>query len=59
FFSDRPDRRITHVAISCGGPRLVHLALGRGGYRVEDLTDTADAYVKALLDRFLFARRAL
>ncbi len=59
FFSDRPDRRITHVAISLGGPRLVHLALGRGGYRVEDLTDTADAYVKALLGRFLFARRVL
>jgi hypothetical protein len=57
FFSDRPDRRITHVAISLGGPRLIHLALGRGGYRVEELTDTGDAYVKALLGRFLFARR--
>jgi cell wall-associated NlpC family hydrolase len=59
FFSDRPDCRITHVAMSLGGPRLVHLALGRGGYRVEDLTDTGDAYVKALLGRFLFARRML
>lgn len=59
FFSDRPDRRITHVAISLGGPRLVHLALGRGGYRVEDLTDGADAYVKALLGRYLFARRVV
>ena len=59
FFSDRPDRRITHVAISLGGPRLVHLALGRGGYRVEDLTDDGDAYVKALLGRYLFARRVL
>jgi cell wall-associated NlpC family hydrolase len=59
FFSDRPDRRITHVAISLGGPRLVHLALGRGGYRVEDLTDTADPYVNALLGRYLFARRVL
>jgi gamma-D-glutamyl-L-lysine dipeptidyl-peptidase len=59
FFSDRPDRRITHVAISLGGPRLVHLALGRGGYRVEDLTDVADPYVKALLGRYLFARRLL
>ena len=59
FFSDRPDRRITHVAISLGGPRLVHLALGRGGYRVEDLTDAGDPYVKALLGRYLFARRVV
>ncbi len=59
FFSDRPDRRITHVAISLGGPRLVHLALGRGGYRVEDLTDDGDPYVRALVGRFLFARRML
>src|SRR5688572_10999448 len=62
FFTDRPDRpdrRITHVAISLGGPRLVHLALGRGGYRVEDLTDITDSYVKALLGRYLFARRVL
>jgi cell wall-associated NlpC family hydrolase len=59
FFSDRPDRRITHVAVSLGGPRLVHLALGRGGYRVEDLTDGADPYVKALLGRYLFARRVV
>jgi cell wall-associated NlpC family hydrolase len=59
FFSDRPDRRITHVAISLGGPRLVHLALGRGGYRVEDLTDGTDAYVAALRGRYLFARRVM
>jgi len=59
FFSDRPDRRITHVAISLGGPRLVHLALGRGGYCVEDLTRVDDPYVKALLGRFLFARRVV
>lgn len=59
FFSDRPDRRITHVAISLGGPRLVHLALGRGGYRVEDLTDITDSYVRALVGRYLFARRVL
>lgn len=59
FFSDRPDRRITHVAISLGGPRLVHLALGRGGYHVEDLTDSTDAYVAALRERYLFARRVM
>lgn len=59
FFSDRPDRRITHVAISLGGPRLVHLALGRGGYRVEDLSDARDAYLRALRERYLVARRVL
>jgi cell wall-associated NlpC family hydrolase len=59
FFSDRPDRRITHVAISLGGPRLVHLALGRGGFRVEDLSDATDPYVVAFTGRFLFARRVV
>ena len=59
FFSDRPDRRITHVAISLGGPRFVHLALGRGGYKVEDLSDMDDPYVAALRARYLFARRLL
>src|SRR5687768_10006318 len=38
FFSDRPDRRITHVGIALGGARMVHLALGRGGYAVERVT---------------------
>lgn len=59
FFSDRPDRRITHVAISLGGPRLVHLALGRGGYALENLTDREDPYVTALVGRYLFARRVV
>ncbi len=59
FFSDRPDHRITHVAISLGSARIVHLALGRGGYRVEKLNDTADPYIKALRERYLFARRVL
>jgi gamma-D-glutamyl-L-lysine dipeptidyl-peptidase len=59
FFSDRPDHRITHVAISLGGARIVHLALGRGGYRVETMSDVEDPYVKALRERYLFARRVL
>ena len=59
FFSDRPDHRITHVAIALGGDRIVHLALGRGGYRVEKLDDVADPYIKALRERYLFARRVL
>jgi cell wall-associated NlpC family hydrolase len=59
FFSDRPDHRITHVAMSAGEGRIVHLALGRGGYRVETLSNAGDPYVKALRERYLFARRVL
>ncbi|MFL5520169.1 MAG: C40 family peptidase [Gemmatimonadales bacterium] len=59
FFSDRVDGHITHVAIALGGQRLVHLALGRGGYAVENLTDEADPYVMKLRERFVKARRVL
>lgn len=57
FFSDRPDKRITHVGVSLGDSRMVHLALGRGGYAVERLDATDDAYVVALMARFVLARR--
>jgi len=57
FFSDRADRRITHVGISLGGSRMVHLALGRGGYAVERLDATDDPYVVTLMARFVIARR--
>jgi gamma-D-glutamyl-L-lysine dipeptidyl-peptidase len=59
FFSDRADRRITHVGIALGGERMVHLALGRGGYAVERLDATDDPYVTALMTRFVSARRVL
>ncbi|WP_411278493.1 C40 family peptidase [Gemmatimonas sp.] len=36
FFSDRDDRRITHVGIATGDGRLVHSSLARGGIHVED-----------------------
>ena len=56
FFSDRPDGHITHVAIALGERRVVHLALGRGGYAVESLDDRNDAYIEKLRARFVFAR---
>ena len=59
FFSDRIDQHITHVAISLGERRLVHLALGRGGYAMERLDDEADPYVQKLHERFVTARRIL
>lgn len=59
FFTDRDDRRATHVAIALGENRLVHLALGRGGFATENLGDTRDAYVQKLRERFLRARRVL
>lgn len=59
FFTDRDDRRATHVAIALGGRRLVHLALGRGGFAVENLDNDADPYVRTLWKRFLRAKRVL
>jgi len=59
FFSDREDKRVTHVAIALGAGHLVHLALGRGGFARENLRDTRDPYVGKLRERFLRARRVL
>jgi len=59
FFSERTDGRITHVGIALGDARMVHLALGRGGYGVERLDATDDAYVTALVGRFVTARRVI
>jgi cell wall-associated NlpC family hydrolase len=59
FFSDRADKRITHVGISLGERRMVHLALGRGGYAVEHLDDRNDPYVDKLRQRFIGARRVI
>ena len=57
FFSDRSDKRITHVGISLGHSDMVHCALGRGGFAIEAFDADGDAYVTALRERFLFARR--
>jgi len=58
FFSDEPEGKITHVAISLGGTKVVHLALGRGGYAVDDLR-SGDEYTSLLLTRYRFGRRIL
>jgi cell wall-associated NlpC family hydrolase len=58
FFSDRDDRRITHVAIVLPEHRLVHSALARGGVHVESL-GSGDAYVQRLQQQCVGARRVV
>lgn len=59
FFTDREDGQVSHVAIALGKRRLVHLALGRGGFAIEKLDDARDGYVAKLRERFLKAKRVL
>ena len=47
FFTDRDDRRVTHVGIATGDGGMVHSALARGGVAVERM-DSEDAYVTRL-----------
>lgn len=56
FFSDRDDKRITHVGIAMASAHMVHSALGRGGVRVENLR-ADDGYVQRLRQNFVLARR--
>lgn len=57
FFSSRDDRRVTHVGIALGETRMVHSAIGRGGWAVERLTNLEDPYVATLRGRITGARR--
>jgi len=57
FFTDRADRRITHVGLATGDGHMAHLALGRGGWNVDDLRAVDDPYVAKLRRRFVAARR--
>ena len=59
FFSDRDDRRITHVGIALGESRMAHVALGRGGHAVERLDGRNDSYVTTLVSRIVGARRVV
>ncbi len=59
FFSDRDDLRITHVGIALAGDRMAHIAIGRGGFALEWLGDTDDAYIATLNARFVSARRVV
>jgi cell wall-associated NlpC family hydrolase len=57
FFSSREDRRVTHVGIAIGDARIVHSAIGRGGWTIDRLTNVEDPYVAALRARITGARR--
>ncbi|MEJ7809912.1 MAG: SH3 domain-containing C40 family peptidase [Gemmatimonadaceae bacterium] len=59
FFSEKEGAKISHVALTLGPRRIVHLALGRGGFAVEDLDVSDDPYIVGLISRFRFARRML
>lgn len=58
FFSDSDDGRPTHVAISLGQTRCVHLSLANGGFGVNAL-DADDPVARHLRESFRFARRVL
>ena len=59
FFSERPDRRITHVALVAEAAALMHVAIGRGGFAVERLDHALDSYAVGLMGRLRSARRVL
>lgn len=59
FFSDRADRRVTHVGLAVGDGTMCHLAVGRGGWAVDDLADADDPYTARLRAQFVGARRVL
>jgi gamma-D-glutamyl-L-lysine dipeptidyl-peptidase len=55
FFAEEPGR-CTHVAMSTGGPWIIHSSLGNGGVARNDLTGRR-AYERELRRMFLWARR--
>lgn len=59
FFSDRDDRRATHVGIFLGDGQMAHSALGRGGFAIDTVWTGDEEYVRGLRERFTVARRIL
>lgn len=57
FFEEEPGR-VTHVALSLGGPRIVHSSLGNGGVRTNGLCG-ALGYERELRRLFVGARRVV
>ena len=57
FFAEQ-DARISHVAISLGGPIIIHSALGNGGVHINDLTGS-EPFERKLAEMFVSARRLL
>ena len=58
FFSDREDRRITHVGLAMFNNQFIHSGIRRGGVRIEQM-DSDEAYVQQLRSNFVCARRLL
>ncbi|MEP6763371.1 MAG: SH3 domain-containing C40 family peptidase [Gemmatimonadaceae bacterium] len=56
FFSDRDDKRITHVGLAMADKQFIHSGVRRGGVRVENLVSD-EAYVQQLRANFISARR--
>jgi gamma-D-glutamyl-L-lysine dipeptidyl-peptidase len=57
FFAEA-DARVSHVAISLGGPLIIHSALGNGGVHINDLAG-AEPFERRLAAMFISARRLL
>lgn len=57
FFAEE-GTRVSHVAISLGGPLIIHSALGNGGVHINDLTGD-QPFERKLAEMFVSARRLL
>ena len=58
FFSDRKDRIVTHVAISLGGPDIIHCALSNGGVEFNKVGGELELEQR-LADELVALRRVL